>query len=156
MNKGLEALEKIRYDLLEWNREVIPGKYDKEYNTIKQDLERLEHLEKENQELKDKLSNFEKPILYMCGSRESRNYARMRLIKLASMLNVPIILEDTETLNEKQKLKKAIEILKDKLCVRKGTLSFTRDSYYLGVKGTFKDIKELTEEEFELLKEVLE
>ena len=126
---------------------------ERDYNTIKQDLEVLEwlkednkeqvelvgkllnknnQLEKENKELKDKLSKLENPILYMCRSRASKDFEKMRLIGLATMLNVPIILEDTETLKEKQKLEKVIEILKNNLCIE-------FDDSYNGVK--FKEDK---------------
>ena len=51
---------------------------------------------------------------------------------------------------------KAIEIFKKKLCVRNGTYSFSRDSYFLGIKHSFTNVQELSKEEYELLKEVLE
>ena len=115
----------------------------------------LKKLEKENQELKDKLSQFEKPILYMCRARASKDFERMRLIELSTMLNVPIILEDAETLGENKKLTKAIEIIKNKAVnVAKLLISFNTDNgldYYNYALILFR----LTQQEYELLKEVL-
>jgi predicted RNase H-like nuclease (RuvC/YqgF family) len=57
MNKSLEVLERLK-------EETQPNAYtlnhnEEDFKTIKQDLERLEQLEKENQELKSKLSAIE-------------------------------------------------------------------------------------------------
>lgn len=110
------------------------------FEIIKQDLERLEALKKENKELKqilEKAEEVEQENLILKIDNEQLNHIA------------------NERLKKNEKLKKAIDILKDRLCVRNGTLSFTRDSYYLGIKGSFKDIKELTQQEYDLLKEVL-
>jgi predicted RNase H-like nuclease (RuvC/YqgF family) len=58
MSKSLEALENLVHCKSETKCKECKHKYrctmERDYNTIKQDLERLEQLEKENQELKDK------------------------------------------------------------------------------------------------------
>ena len=87
---------------------------------LKQALERLNQLEEENQELKNRLDNeqlaFDK--LFESNQKLSELYA---------------------------KLKKTIDILKD----RKNILK------YNGLKGTY-ELGWLTQEEYELLKEILE
>lgn len=54
MNKGLEALINIK-DSITNDGEIL--EYTKQYRTIKQDLERLEKLEKENKKLKEIIKN---------------------------------------------------------------------------------------------------
>lgn len=136
MSKSLEELKRIanypidlgvddRYEPPKSCGTVSIGLcFQEEFDLIKQDLERLEKLEKENQELKERYK---------------------RRAETSKELN--------EALTQHQKV---IEILKDKLCVRNGTYSFSKDSYYLGVKGSFNNLKELTQEQYNLLKEVLE
>ena len=114
-NDKAETIKAMKQELIEYNqlRDRFKILYEENQElkreiVIKKDLitrwvDMCFAKNKENQELKDKLSKFEKPILYMCRTRESKNYERMRLIELAAKLNVPIILEDIETLKEKQK-----------------------------------------------------
>ena len=99
-----------------------------EFNVVKKALDRLEQLEKENQELKEKISKFEKPILYMCRDRRSRELERLRLLELVNTYNVPILLNDFETVKELEKLKKVIDILKNKANIRLHILKNTDGS----------------------------
>lgn len=121
-------------------------------DTLNQTLDYFEQLEKENQELKEKISKFEKPILYMCRDRRSRELERLRLLELANTYNVPILLNDFETVKELEKLKKVIDILKDKLELAESVYSklFDTQVCYLLCNKT------LTQQEYDLLKEVLE
>lgn len=141
IREDLERLEKL---------ENYPPEFDGFLYSFEGPLERNKKLEKENEELKNKLSNFEKPILYMCRARASKDFERMRLITLASMLNVPIILEDTETLKEKN----AIKILKDKR-VNIDLLLNSSECFVYNFYAKKQDLKDLTQEEYNLLKEVL-
>lgn len=122
-------------------------------------LDRLELLEKENQELKEKISKFEKPILYMCRDRRSRELERLRLLELVNTYNVPILLNDFETVKELEKLKKVIEILKEKANIRLHILTNTDGSKIYEIEFIFtyySTIHEITQQEYDLLKEVLE
>ena len=129
MKDSLEALENIAITFDEGGYEptTLGAKsghfievFGDDFNTIKQDLERLEKLEEENQDLKNRLANeqlaFDK--LFESNQKLSELYA---------------------------KLKKTIDILKD----RKNILK------YNGLKGTY-ELGWLTQEEYELLKEILE
>ena len=130
-----------------------------EFNVVKNALDRLELLEKENQELKEKISKFEKPILYMCRDRRSRELERLRLLELVNTYNVPILLNDFETVKELEKLKKVIEILKKKANIRLHILTNTDGSKIYEIEFIFtyySTIHEITQQEFDLLKELLE
>lgn len=163
MSKSLEALERYYSNLLYGNGGFGTDEEELEgLNAIKQDLERLEVLElnldsekyrlvNENQCLKNRVEDLE--ISYKELKKENLELKEEYEMLDRAYNSCHLDYEDLK--GENEKLKKAIEILKDKLCVRKGTLSFTRDNYYLGVNGSFKDIKELTQQEYDLLKEVL-
>lgn len=116
-------------------------------------------LQKENQELKEKISKFEKPILYMCRDRRSRELERLRLLELVNTYNVPILLNDFETVKELEKLKKVIDILKEKANIRLHILTNTDGSKIYEIEFIFtyySTIHEITQQQYELLKEVLE
>ena len=119
-----EALEKVIEDIsLEWGYEGIEDELREKLKPLYEDLDRLEKLEKENQELKNKNSALE--LWDKCYTKEN------------------------------SKLKKAIEIIRDKN-VNIVYIKIFKDyklysQYYT---GSSKDI--LTNEEYELLKEVLE
>lgn len=117
-------------------------------------LDRLELLEKENQELKEKISKFEKPILYMCRDRRSRELEILRLLELVNTYNVPILLNDFETVKELEKIEKVIAWLKN-------TFEITLDSKVRISDGTdciqaFPIDLKTNEVIYDLLKEVLE
>lgn len=125
-----------------------------EFNVVKNALDRLESLEKENQELKEKISRFEKPILYMCRDRRSRELERLRLLELVNTYNVPILLNDFETVKELEKIEKVIAWLKN-------TFEITLDSKVRISDGTdciqaFPIDLKTNEVIYDLLKEVLE
>ena len=125
-----------------------------EFNVVKNALDRLESLEKENQELKEKISRFEKPILYMCRDRRSRELERLRLLELVNTYNVPILLNDFETVKELEKIEKVIAWLKN-------TFEITLDSKLRISDGTdciqaFPIDLKTNEVIYDLLKEVLE
>lgn len=125
-----------------------------EFNVVKKALDRLEQLENENQELKEKISKFEKPILYMCRDRRSRELERLRLLELVNTYNVPILLNDFETVKELEKLKKVIAWLKN-------TFEITLDSKLRISDGTdciqaFPIDLKTNEVIYDLLKELLE
>lgn len=104
------------------------------YKQIKQDLDRLEQIEKENQELREKLDGF---------PPEYDSY----LYFAKSISNV---------VKENTKLKKALDILKDKeVSLESFKISVDLDTYHEILKDNpFYD--KLTQEEFKLLKEMLE
>ena len=117
-------------------------------------LDRLELLEKENKEQQEKISKFEKPILYMCLTRQSRELERLRLLELVNTYNVPILLNDFETVKELEKLKKVIAWLKN-------TFEITLDSKVRISDGTdciqaFPIDLKTNEVLYDLLKEMLE
>ena len=99
---------------------------------IKQDLDKLEQLEKENQELKKTLNKTRKMGLEIIEEKEQLSN---ELHKLNCYRNIE--------LNEITKLKKALDILKEKIKL---------NTYYLSLVE-YDD--GLTIEEYELLKEVL-
>ena len=99
---------------------------------IKQDLDKLEQLEKENQELKETLNKTRKMGLEIIEEKEQLSN---ELHKLNCYRNIE--------LNEITKLKKALDILKEKNKL---------NTYYLSLVE-YDD--GLTIEEYELLKEVL-
>ena len=134
MSKSLEALEKIEttfvynkqrkkncYAHLMHQSKVIE-EYYKDYNTIKQDLERLAQLEKENQELK------EPKYKVLMGCRGGgKQFAQ--LVEILKKENQELKLEkkilngmyrdvrDTASfyMSKCEKLEKTIDILKNKL-----------------------------------------
>lgn len=151
MNKSLEALEKFKL-LYESKCKEQPKNligFDMCYITIKQDLERLEELEKENLELKE-LQELNKQGLW--NLKEEK-------------FNQSLFLN-----GEIDKRQKAIEILKDKSFVLEFGLSVFKwyeeekiYCYYHEYTEYFGEDLEyrateyiLTRQEYELLKEVLE
>ena len=126
------------------------------FEYIFQDLDRLERLEKENQELKE---DFLKPIGFMCRTRESGMLQRQELIYLANKYNLPITIMDCETNKKYKKLENALEIIKNK----------KTNLFHIWVFDDYEQYKEhypfseynaredmLTFEEFNFLKEILE
>lgn len=103
----------------------------KEYKQIKQDLDRLEQLEKENKELNRQLDVF--------FNKLDKN--TIRAIDLISY----------DLLDENTKLKKALDILKHKFEI-KGVKEYL-DGYVIDTKLYYIGI---SQEEYELLKEVSE
>ena len=135
-----------------------------EFNVVKKALDYFEQLKKENQELKEKISKFEKPILYMCRDRRSRELERLRLLELVNTYNVPILLNDFETVKELEKLKKIIEIIKSKnvdIFFLRNNSEFDLEKYNYEIKDNtmqycYENCLSLTQQEYDLLKEVLE
>lgn len=129
-----EALEELKIYL-----PAIYSEVAKCLNTIKQDLERLEQLEKENQELKDKIEISQK------ANKE-----------LSFTLNA-YVKAQKPYIEKIQKLEKAIDILKKRL-----TIEF--DDKYNEINFKLYACKEFDyvylpfddKQEYELLKEVLE
>ena len=113
-----ECLERLYSDARELNSECEEDlkQVEKEYNLIKQELDRLEQLEEEYNYLKIDYDNKD--------------------------------LEWCNLLKENQKLEKAIEILKEKM----GLILFTYKPYEIWSE---QKSEELTQEEYELLNEVL-
>lgn len=113
MYNSKEALENLTY--------CVNGMESKEkyYKIIKQDLDRLEKLEKENKELRKSIKSW------------NENGGNL--------------------LKENTKLKKAIEILKNKTVVIVA-LKLSKD---LNDYNRMTSFENLTQEEYELLKEVL-
>ena len=101
-----------------------------ELKQIKQDLDKLKQLEKENKELKEDLE-------------ESFDYNALRQLKINS-------LEEENT-----KLKKALDILKEYICIskRRNEVNGNYDISCIYSLGSYKDI---TKDEYELLKGELE
>lgn len=127
-----EALKKLFFDNKDLHVDIVLNDRNvcEIYNTIKQDLERLKVLEEENQDLKNRLDNeqlaFDK--LFESNQKLSELYA---------------------------KLKQALDILKDKkvsigLLLKNNTLN-----QYNRVRHLY-DADFLIQEEYELLKEILE
>lgn len=122
-----EALEELKIYL-----PAIYSEVAKCLNTIKQDLERLEQLEKENQELKDKLNSE--------------------------------ALDNWQLHCKYKEYKKAIEIIKSKnvdIFFLVNNCEFVLDNYNYEIeddimKYCYKDCSTLTQQECDLLKEVLE
>ena len=111
-----------------------------DYKKIKQDLERLEILEKENQELKETLNKLRKMGLEII---EENKQLSNELHKLNCYRNIE--------LNENEKLKQAIEILKRNLYISEHTYNI----YFATELGVLEFGKDFNKEEYELLKEVL-
>ena len=109
---------------------LLYGTYPHNYTTIKHNLEiisvRLNEI--------DKLENINAEL-------------NERLNNTKSNLNI-----NNDELNE---IKKANDILKNILCVRKGNTPFTQDNYYLGIEGSFKNIMQLTKEQALLLEKTI-
>ena len=131
MLSSKEALEKVIEDIsLEWGYEGIEDELREKLKPLYEDLDRLEELEIENDELKR-----------INGAYQESNIVFQDLIK---------------------KLKKAIEIIL-KYKINPSTFIFTRKIYKesCGKDLTFEKAYSLlefngTQEEFDLLKEVLE
>ena len=131
MLSSKEALEKVIEDIsLEWGYEGIEDELREKLKPLYEDLDRLEELEIENDELKR-----------INGAYQESNIVFQDLIK---------------------KLKKAIEIIL-KYKINPSTFIFTRKIYKesCGKDLTFEKAYSLlefneTQEEYELLKEVLE
>ena len=125
MNKSLEALENLSYEVSMDCEDI---------NTIKQDLERLEQLEKENQELRDKLHQIKNTIKN--HSNETEKFV-------------------DELWEENCKYKNAIKILKDNLIIE-----FDDDGRIIHLKDDITQICDYTllslnKQNYQLLKEVL-
>ena len=149
VKKALDRLEETNFNYHNALAFCEASKEEKQelYKQIKQ-------LEKENQELKEKISKFEKPILYMCRDRRSRELERLRLLELVNTYNVPILLNDFETVKELEKIEKVIAWLKN-------TFEITLDSKLRISDGTdciqaFPIDLKTNEVLYDLLKEVLE
>lgn len=133
MSKGItpkEALQMIQDNLTP----RVLGIFPVEFHIVKEALDRSEELEKENQELKEDL--------------------RLTTIERNVCENI------YEALEEKYfKLEKVIDILKDKLNIRLHILTNTDGSKIYEIEfilGYYSTIYEITQQEYDLLKEVLE
>lgn len=122
------------------------------YEQIKQDLERLEKLEKENQELKE--DNLQMQGYYDYYSKE--NVELNKELKRCQEYIQKSVNDHKNLIIENGKMKKALDILKDKI-INLETLNISADldTYHEILKDNpFYD--KLTQEEFKLLKEVLQ
>jgi hypothetical protein len=131
-----EALEELREDLEDND---FDKKYIKRiYNTIKQDLERLEVLEKDNKRLKDFwLETTNKLVTVETENEQLKDSIKIKQKQVNKCI-------DTLT-QENEKLKKAIEILKDYTFIE-----FDDVDIYLKSSNC-----PLSYQEYKLLKEVL-
>ena len=128
---SIEEANLLFKNLVTYEKSVVMAKkYVKYHKAVVEDLKRLETLEEENQDLKNRLDNeqlaFDK--LFESNQKLSELYA---------------------------KLKQAIDILKDKR-IQKRFLEESKnvDEYNKWISNLM-NIRELTQEEYELLKEVL-
>ena len=116
--------------LLDELRHLLYHVYYPEHPTVKHNLEiisaRLDEI--------DKLENINAEL-------------NEKLNNTKSNLNI-----NNDELNE---IKKANDILKNILCIRKGNTPFTQDNYYLGIEGSFKNIMQLTKEQALLLEKTI-
>ena len=120
MLSSKEALEDI---ILYLNATEPKGLYCENIEVIKQDIERLEKLEKENQELKDKVNHYKNKFYTTHKSAESIKETIRAFINALDIKNM-LTLDDKTTvksvfnkvlqdLDRLEKLEKAIEILKE-------------------------------------------
>ena len=117
---------------------------------IKQDLDKLEQLEKENQELKETLNKTRKMGLETIEEKEQLSN---ELHKLNCYRNIE--------LNEISKLKRALNILKEKLDIKleiyhNGGCTLNHKIISNCITPDERCLRYLEVEEYELLKEVLE
>lgn len=179
MSKSLEALE----DMISWMVDEQVNNFKEQLDTIKQDLELLEQLkqqrdslainngelcvkvtdlQKENQELKDIADSFRKGNQGYCkkvSELEKENQELKEQLEIEKFDNFLVLGEKID------KLEKAIEILKDK-CITNSNLWLIYNSNNYRDYKCFVENKDhelvriehniLTQQEYELLKEVLE
>lgn len=131
--------------------------YKELLNIIEKDLDQLEKLEQENNSLRAFVSN-----LQFCREREAKELEKLEkknqeLRKAIKQWNI----NGGNLLKENNKLKQALEILKDKLelsiekeFLEKDNFSITRYWLIMG-KVPYATFTEITKEQYELLKEVL-
>ena len=173
MNESLKALERIE-TVFHCNKQgkkhcyahfMSPSKaveeYYKDYNLVKQGLELKEHLEKENNELKDQIA-YLKEELEGWQSAYEWSQSKNSILKLKNQELETTLLEykaqenlywTTATNNvnlreENEKLKKVLEIFKSAFVV-----DLFKETLLIKWKA---NLVEITEEEHNLLKEVLE
>lgn len=135
MEESLKALERLHSDIISLNEiEEDEENIKKDYNIIKKDLERLEKLEEDNKKLKEKVNH-----LKNVKNRWVRNYKFVD--------------------KENEKLKQALDIIKTKKVDIDMFIDSTsaedynnRLEYYTYINP---EVRPLTQEEYELLKEVL-
>lgn len=142
---GKECLERLKSMPTCSECELYGSCFDKPlcnelYNTIEKDLDRLEKLEKENQTLNQTIQTIR---------QNARNdYVEFEILKdcIKDLTNIC-----NEFQEENAKLKKAIEILKEKLDI-------SIFDVFINITINQKTIKthHLTQQEYELLKEVIE
>lgn len=123
-NKYQEALENLVHCKSETKCKECKHKYrctmERDYHTIKQDLERLEQLEKENQSLKDKI-NYEndKNIcekIYLRGVINDLQQTNEKLKKENQELkdkNTKMFVELSNTITAINQLQKDLEVLRE-------------------------------------------
>lgn len=129
----LEDIKLILYENLEFHMDV-----DELIEPIKQDLNRLEELEKENEKLKCKIHDLldEKLELVLNNHNQSMGIA--------------------ELMKKFIEFKKIIEILKDILIVEDFTREDGSHKYYMCRRNVFPVFTmNLTKEQYDFLKEVL-
>ena len=97
MNKSLKALENLVHCKSETKCKECKHKYrctmERDYNTIKQDLERLEHLEKENKEKDEIIADLEQMYKTASNNYSKLNDKRKKLEKVIDLLDTALDLE---------------------------------------------------------------
>ena len=150
MNKSLEALENLVHCKSETKCKECKYKYrctmERDYNTIKQDLERLEQLEKRNKELVNIIDelreeNFKIKQIQTCIWGE-QDTVRQEQIETLIKENNELLVNKNFAQGVALRYKKAIEILK---CF----LNYVESDFDTYVTS------QCTDEEQNLLKEVL-
>lgn len=155
MSKSLEALENLVHCKSELKCSTCKHKsrctMERDYNTIKQELERLEHLEKEYKLLDETMEADDRII---CQLSEEKKQLEIENQDLKSKLSA-IEFWNERYIEHNEKLKKAIEILKYRLKIGliEDMQKFDFIYYWLSLNGIAEE--ELTPQEYELLNEVL-
>lgn len=132
-----EALQMIQDNLTP----RVLGIFPVEFHIVKEALYRLEQLEKENQDLKELIKEYK------------------RFKKLANQVIEKFQIGNKNLTEENEKCKKVIDILKNKANIRLHILKNTDGSKIYEIEfilGYYSTIHEITQQEYDLLKEVLE
>lgn len=147
---GLEALE-VMLGYASFNERYYEHKGEDPYAVIKKDLDKLEKLKKLEKELKQTKLNFKNSQIHSKNAykRLKEKYGKLEeRHKECYARNFEVIIENT-------KLKKVIEILKY-TNVNWVELKFSSNVTVYNTVVQNSDFDELTQKEYELLKEVFE